>query len=241
MISEKNEKRKEKIMKSAVAKAHKNRIKVEGFEKKGFLIVIEGNDGAGKSTIVKLLSKYLKGQGYDNIIVKFNMSYITLKSIKRGKKMYFGPEANTLMHLTSIIDQFERYVCKEIEKGKIVICDRYVYSIIARGIARGIEKDIAVQLTDWMVKPDIVFFLDINPKESLKRIGADKITFWEAGQDVIYGKRKEICFLEFQKMVRKVFLKYSKKWEFIILNSTNSSQELLKNIVDNLRDINIIS
>ena len=227
-------------MKSATAIARKNRIKVEGFENKGLLIVLEGNDGAGKSTLVKFLSKYLQGQGYDNIIVKFNMSYITLKSIKKGKKMYFGPEANTLIHLASIVDQFERYVCKEIAKGKVVICDRYVYSIIARGIARGIDEKIAIQLEDWVLKPDIVFYLDIDPKESLKRIGLDKITFWEAGQDVIYGERKDLCFLGFQKMVRDIFLVYSKRWNFNILNANNSSQELLKSIITCLRDVNIL-
>ena len=96
-------------MDKSVSLAKKNRIFTDKEAKrKGKLIVIEGNDGSGKSTTIKYLSKYLKSIGMKNIIVKFNMSYITLKSIKKGKKAYFGPYTNTLIHATSIVDQFER-------------------------------------------------------------------------------------------------------------------------------------
>ena len=51
-----------------------------------YSIVVEGNDGAGKSTFIKLLSKYLRSKGFDVEVFRFNMSYVTESAIDEGRK-----------------------------------------------------------------------------------------------------------------------------------------------------------
>lgn len=200
--------------------------KSDGFE--GKIIVFEGNDGAGKSTLVKYFSKYLTSKGIPNIVVKFNMSFVTLPSIKEGKRRKYGPYTNTLLHTTSLVDQFERFACKELEKGKVVICDRYIYSVIARGIARGVDSNWAKSLVGWVAQPDYVFYLDISPQNALERIGRDAISYWEAGQDIMVEKDKEMCFLEFQKKVRHIFKVYAPDWKFVCIDGRNALDKELQ-------------
>lgn len=196
----------------------------------GKLIVFEGNDGAGKSTLVKFFSKYLTSRGISNIVMKFNMSFVTLPAIKEGKKRKYGPYTNTLLHTTSIVDQFERFACKELEKGKAVICDRYIYSVIARGIARGVEPNWAKSLVGWVTQPNYVFYLDISPEDALERIGKDAISFWEAGQDIMVEKDKEVCFLEFQKKVGDIFKVYALDWKFVNIDGRNAIDKKLQRV-----------
>lgn len=114
------------------------------------------------------------------------MSYITLSSIKKGKKNFFGPVTNTLLHMTSIIDQFERYIYDRLMKGEVIICDRYIYSVIARGIVRGVDEKLALTLEKWVIKPDIVFYLDIEPYSALARRG---------GTILHIGRQEKICYV----------------------------------------------
>lgn len=217
--------------------ARRNRIMIENIELSGQLIVFEGNDGCGKSTAIKYLSKFLKGQGIKNQILKFNMSSTTITSIKLGKKRFFGPNTNTLLHVASIIDQMERYILFELKKGTTIICDRYIYSIIARGIVRGVNRNQILNLIEWLPKPNITFYIDLDPKIALKRIGLENVSFWEAGRDIIYNKSYDESFLQFQSNVRDVFFEYASIWDFIILDGNTSQTELLKIIVMNLQEI----
>lgn len=95
-----------------------------------------------------------------------------------------------ITHVASLVDQFERYALKELHKGNVVICDRYIYSIIVRGLVRGINEKFAFNLLDIIPKPTIVFYLDIDPTEAINRIGEKMHHF---------GNQDRILFIIFQR------------------------------------------
>lgn len=206
------------------------------------LIVFEGNDGAGKSTIVKLISKILKSKGNRVKIMRFNMSYVTLPAIKIGKSMKFGVYTNTFLHVTSIIDQFERWILYELKKGTIILCDRYLYSVLCRGMARGLTIEDMEYFLNLIHKPSLSIYLDITPKGSLKRLNIKDISYWEAGEDIYRNDilSKQDKFILFQSEVRKNFIYFKDIFSFNIIDSEEEITYIIKKIMEliNLRNIN---
>jgi len=168
----------------------------------GISIAIEGNDGAGKSTLIKLLKKYYKAKKIKILVVRYNMSYVTLKAIKEGKKRFFSAETNTLLHYLSIKDQIERFIYNY-KKVDLIIWDRYIYSVCARAMARNVN----LETTNFILKNtpslDHTILLDITSEQSLYRLGEENISFWEAGQDIYKKMSKVEAFKFFQSDVKK--------------------------------------
>ncbi|MDT3959793.1 dTMP kinase [Staphylococcus kloosii] len=204
----------------------------------GYLVAIEGNDGTGKSTQIKLLKKYLKSRNKKVIVARYNMSYITLPAIKEGKKRRFSPEINTYLHFLSIIDQFDQYINRYLNKGYTVIFDRYIYSVLARGLARGVNSDIINFLYHRCVKPDLIVLLDIDPSISIKRLKGN-INYWEAGCDVLNEENLEQSFLKFQQITRRHLKELIKKEEnYQIINSNHYKKDIFFKIIKTLNNDN---
>lgn len=196
-----------------------------------FVIAIEGNDGAGKSTIIKLLKRYYNSIGYKVIVVRYNMSFVTLPAIKEGKKRHFSGEVNSYLHYISVLDQIERFLSKKRYDNHIIIWDRYKYSIIARGMGRSVNSEILNHINTMLPNTDLTFFLDILPEESIKRLGSN-INYWEAGKDVYPDLNKEEAFMKFQNEVRKNFFNIIPQKELQIIDAKMSIIENFYKIVE---------
>ncbi|MCO6019383.1 dTMP kinase [Carnobacterium divergens] len=198
---------------------------------KGFLIAVEGNDGAGKSTQIKWLSKYYKSKGYKVLVARYNMSYTTLSAIKEGKKRKFSGEVNTYLHFMSIKDQFHQYVDFYLKKGYIVIFDRYIYSVVARGFARNVNNDVLNFLLQQCLKPNAILYLDIIPQKSINRLG-DSINYWESGLDIFKNDSKEDSFIKFQTLVRiKMKELIKKEKNYIIVDGSEMKTDIFKQLI----------
>ncbi|ALS36064.1 dTMP kinase [Enterococcus rotai] len=194
-------------------------------------IGIEGNDGAGKSSVIKLLKKYYISKGYKVLVVRFNMSYITLPAIKEGKKRLYSCEVNSLLHYLSIKDQYERYVSKFKKRKYIIIWDRYIYSVCSRGVVRGMGTTLLSFILKSTPPLDIIIYLDIDPNLALKRLNGN-VNFWESGLDIYLNKKKEIAFIKFQKNVREESLKlFSEVNSCYVIDADEEKTILLKKIV----------
>jgi dTMP kinase len=156
----------------------------EEIEMKQF-VTFEGIDGSGKSTISKLVYKKLKSQGYDVVLTyEPTDSWI-------GKIVQKCIETNTdpfVTAFTFIADRIEHCnkIKKWLEKGRIVLCDRYAESTYAYQGAQMQElierpiKWLKELSNDRIILPDITFVFVINPKESLARIqNRDKLIPFE--------------------------------------------------------------
>ena len=148
---------------------------------KGKFIVVEGLDGSGKSTQIKLLKDKLIKKGYRVYVTAEPTEFETGKYLRRilseslKKDMYLQAAlflADRLEHITSPINGIQGYL----DKGFYVISDRYYYSSFAY---QGTESDM-----DWvmdinlkcerMLKPDLCIFLDVNPDTCKNRIDTSR-------------------------------------------------------------------
>ncbi|MDW7989553.1 MAG: dTMP kinase [Archaeoglobaceae archaeon] len=137
---------------------------------KGLLIAIEGIDGAGKTTIARHLIKFLSEKGYDCSLFKEPSESIYGDIIRKSKNRLEAEEELRLFLLDREIDVKER-IKPALERGKIVIMDRYYYSNIAYQSARGLNSDEIRSMNERIApKPDLVILLDLNPKIAMLRL-----------------------------------------------------------------------
>ncbi len=143
----------------------------------GLFITMEGTDGAGKSTQLKLLNEYLKNKGFDVVFVREPGGTNISEKIRdiildiENKEMHYMTEA--LLYASSRAQLVNEVINPKLKKGAIVICDRFVdSSIVYQGIARNLGVDVIKKINNIATGgliPDITFFLDLSPKDAIKR------------------------------------------------------------------------
>jgi len=145
--------------------------------KKGLFITFEGLEGCGKTTQAKMLFDFLTKQKIPSIYTK------EPGGTKIGDKIrkilldqeYEGMDYKTemLLFLASRAENVRLIILPALEKGKVVISDRFYDSTTAyQGYGRGIDVKIINNLNSLVVEktiPDLTFILDINPDEGLRR------------------------------------------------------------------------
>jgi dTMP kinase len=167
--------------------------------KKSFFIALEGLDGSGKSTHIKLLAEKLKEQGlkiYTTAEPTNSRIGHIIKDIFKHKMeadhrtiaaLY---AADRLDHLTNKTDG----ILKKMEEGYTVVTDRYYFSSYAY---HGTHMDInwvitANSLSADLLRPDLNIYIDITPEESMKRLnkGRDSIELYESIENLRQVKEK---------------------------------------------------
>ena len=207
-------------------------------------IVIEGLDGAGKSTQIKLLRDYLKKKNIDTEFVHFPRtdSGIFGDLVAKFLRGEFGELDKVNPYLVALIyagdrNDFKTKLNGWLSEKKFVIVDRYVYSNIAFQCAKYFDNNKIDELKKWILnleynyykipKPDYSFFLDV-PFEFTKK----KLTENRQGNDRGYLKGKIDIHeqnLDFQERVRRIYLSAANENDnFQIINCRNNNNEMLK-------------
>lgn len=150
---------------------------------KGKFIAFEGCEGSGKSTQLKLLAEYLTARGVDFIMTRepggSEISEQIREIILNGKNTDMCDECEALLYAAARVQHLKQTVLPALEAGKLVICDRYIYSSLAyQGYARGLGEKFVAGVNDYAIRncpPDITVFLDISPADAFERKhGADE-------------------------------------------------------------------
>jgi len=153
---------------------------------RGLLVAFEGPDGSGKTTQRKLFKTWLASEGYDVVTTKWNSSDLIRPIITSRKAVHaLSPEEFSLLHSADFRHRIEQIVLPALWQRKVVIADRFLFTGLARDVARGLDLDWVLNLYQPLVWPDLVFYFSISPSTSGKRITALRTPrFYEAGQDV---------------------------------------------------------
>src|SRR6266480_5611557 len=143
--------------------------------RRGLLVAFEGPDGSGKTTQRKLLKTWLRAEGYDVVTTKWNSSDL-IKPIIRSRKTVraLSPEEFSLLHGADFRHRVEQVILPALWDGKLVIADRFLFTALARDVARGIDLDRVLKLYQPLLWPDLVFYFSVSPTTS--RIRSRAIT-----------------------------------------------------------------
>jgi len=151
---------------------------------RGLFIAIEGGEGAGKSTQTRLLAEYLQSQGYEVVVTREPGGTVTAEKIR---KLLLDPDVTDMPNQTEALlfaaaraDHAHNLIRPALERGAIVICDRYIDSSVAyQGVARGLGADYIRSLSLWATAdlvPDFTIFLNVPLEESTLRMdGTDRM------------------------------------------------------------------
>ena len=149
----------------------------------GKLIVIEGTDGSGRSTQMSMLKQWLEVQGFAVLETGWTRSKLVGQAITDAKQGHSLDRLTyCLMYATDLADRLEYQIIPALRSGFIVLADRYIYTAIARGIARDAPRQWLHDLYGFAIQPDLVFYLKIGVQDLVPRVLASgKMNYWESG------------------------------------------------------------
>lgn len=189
--------------------------------KQGFLIALEGIDGAGKTTQAHFLQEALQAKGYAVTRTKEpttgQYGQILRDSALTGR---LSAEEELEYFIKDRREHVETKIIPDLEQGKIVIIDRYYFSTAAYQGCRGLNPvQLLAQNEVFAPEPDLLFILDLEPQVGLERIR-------------LRGDRAN----EFEKSstlakARQIFLDIDRPYK-IVIDATQSAQIVTKLIVD---------
>jgi dTMP kinase len=159
----------------------------EGFPVEGRLIIVEGVDGSGKSTQIRLLEKWLRYNGMPVFFTEWNSSEQVKEIISKGKKKnLLTPTTFSLLHATDFAARYERNILPLLRAGYTVLADRYIYTAFARDVVRGCSPEWVHHVYGFAVKPTIAFYFRVPVEISFDRIvkNRTKLKYYEAGMDL---------------------------------------------------------
>src|SRR5215472_15123955 len=134
------------------------------------LIVLEGIDLSGRTTQVQYLRDWLVAQCYPVTTTAWRTSPLISDALLRARTSTpLHPLAYSLLYSADHMDRTQRVIKPALERGEIVLADRYTYTAFARDAARGLDPTWVRNLYRFSVRPDIVFYLHISPEEAVKR------------------------------------------------------------------------
>jgi len=140
--------------------------------KKGILIAMEGIDGTGKSTQLRLLAGYLRGRGCSVVETREPTDGPYGRQIR---KLYVNRDKYTLEEELELFIEDRRQHVSEVvgpalAEGKVVLTDRYYFSTAAYQGAAGMDPAEVFQRNGFAPRPDLVILLTMPPEVSLRRI-----------------------------------------------------------------------
>jgi dTMP kinase len=154
--------------------------------RRGLLVAFEGADGSGKTTQCKLFKTWATSEGYDVVKTKWGSSDLIKPIIRSRKAVHaLSPEEFSLLHAADFRHRVEQVILPALWDGKLVVADRFLFTGLARDVARGLDLDWVLKLYQPLVWPDLVFYFCVSPATSGRRITATRVPkFYESGQDV---------------------------------------------------------
>ena len=156
-------------------------------ELQGKLIVIEGPDAVGRSTQIRRLRPWLEELGHAVLDTGMARSALAGKGIRQAKEgNTLGPVTMTLYYLTDFADRLENEIIPALRAGFVVLTDRYIFSIMARAIARGELAPGSSAATGFALVPHLVLYLRADVKDLISRVvvGRGAFDYWESGLDL---------------------------------------------------------
>lgn len=174
-------------------------------ERPGTLIIVEGSDGSGKSTQLLIAKNLLESNGFFCVHSIWNSSIKMHEMQKKFKKFDINMPA-AVFDTIYASDFIERYLTEmrwALKAGMVVLCDRYMYTALARWYARGIRMEHLKPFYDlYFPVPDLAFYFRIPVQIAADRaIGRNPLKHYEAGMDVRYSENIIDSFKKFQTKV----------------------------------------
>jgi dTMP kinase len=207
--------------------------------KKGFMLVFDGSNGAGKTTVIKGVEKYLTLKGFDVLLTREPGGTPIGEKIR---EVILDPSTPEMCYMTELMlfgagraQHVQQKIVPALAQGKIVISDRFDAATFSfQHFARGIDLNTIVKINDLALDgftPDMNIILDLDPREGLKRV----LSRGE-GLDRLEDEKSD-----FLAKARDGYLKQAENCpeKFEVIDASQSKENVLAdviNVIDSLID-----
>ena len=148
---------------------------------KGFLVSLEGPEGAGKTSVLEAIIPILEGRGIEVLSTREPGGVLIGEKIRQvildPSHTEMDPKTELLLYIASRRQHLVEKVLPALAAGKLVIMDRFIDSSVAyQGFGRGLDKEAIDWLNEFAtdgLKPDLTLYFDIEVEEGLARIAAN--------------------------------------------------------------------
>jgi dTMP kinase len=195
---------------------------------RGLFITFEGGEGAGKSTQIRRLAEKLRRKGYDTLVTREPGGSPGAEALRHvilsGAAEPFGPRMEALLFAAARSDHVEQVIRPAIERGAIVLCDRFLDSSrVYQGLANDDDSAFVAMLERVAVNgmmPDMTLIFDIDAEIGMRRAAARR----GAGE----ADRFEKETLETHRRRRDAFLAIAEKEpeRCIVVDASESEDEV---------------
>jgi len=195
----------------------------------GKLIVVEGADGSGRSTQIQKLTAWLEGSGHATVQVGLKRSSLVSEELEQAQNgNILSRTTLSLFYATDFADQMEHLILPSLRAGFIVLADRYIYTLMARDLVRGMDEAWLKNLYGITLVPDAVFYLEVSPEQLVQRVFAKNqaLDYWESGMDLGLSRDMFDSFLQYQGRMRDTFRRLQKTYGFTIVDGERPPEEI---------------
>jgi dTMP kinase len=195
----------------------------------GKLIVVEGGDGSGRSTQIVQLVAWLEGSGHATVRVGLKHSALVSEELEKAQQgNILSHTTLSLFYATDFADQFENTILPALKAGFIVLCDRYIYTLMARDMVRGMDEEWLKNLYGIALEPEAVFYLEVPPDELVQRTLAKyaALDYWESGMDLGLSRDMYDSFLKYQTLMQKAFRRLQASYGFNIIDANRPAEAI---------------
>ncbi|OEH91695.1 dTMP kinase [Bacillus solimangrovi] len=198
---------------------------------KGTFITFEGGEGAGKTTVLTHVAEKLKNKGYPIIVTRepggIEIAEKIREVILNRNHTKMDPRTEALLYAAARRQHLVEKVKPDLEKGLIVLCDRFIdSSLVYQGYARGLGVEEVFEINQFAIEammPNLTIFLDVPPKVGLERINKEK------SREI---NRLDLEELSFHEKVREGYLLIREKFSDRIstIDATQSLDDIIKEV-----------
>jgi dTMP kinase len=198
----------------------------------GKLIVIEGTDGAGRTTQINMLRPWLEQLGHAVLDTGMTRSPLAGDGIRRAKEgNNLGRVTQSLFYATDFVDRLENEIAPALRAGFVVLTDRYIYSLMARAHVRGVEPAWLKAIYSVALKPDAVFYLRIGLEQLIPRVVFSRgFDYWESGMDLHPRLDMYESFCNYQRALLAEFDRLSEQYKFEMIDASSDPKTVFSQL-----------
>jgi dTMP kinase len=198
----------------------------------GRLIVMEGTDGAGRSTHVALLREHLEIRGFGVMNTGLTRGKLAGDGLRKAKLgTTAGQRTMDLFYATDFVDRLENEIIPALRAGFVVLIDRYIYSLMARSAVRGTDRQWLQDLYRFAPKPHGVLYLKISVPRLVPRVlSKGGFDYWESGMDFQEETDVYQSFVRYQTRLLLVLDSMAKEFEFTTIDADRNEGDVFDDV-----------
>ncbi len=188
----------------------------------GVLIVIEGIDGAGKTSVSEEVVLRLKNLGFKAIYTCEPYTHFIV-DIMNKYWVEIDPIMQTLLMAADRYYHINKVVVPHIRSGYVVVSDRYYYSSVAYQGAQGVDLQWILDINKFAVRPKLAIYLDIDPEVGLKRKKTSSTRVKSIEDD-----------FELVKRARDIYLDLVTRGELILVDGRPNLKDVINEVMKHI-------